>query len=160
MIRRPMTRYGCVTLALSVIAAAALLALWLAPPAASRSLAVPLANGGETPAAHSLITGRANYATCCGSRYLAMRLDRGTLVRITGAGGSWTTRTTDYGPAKRTGDIADIALGRFAEVCGWSVAHARRMGECDVTVELLGEIELPETDTAPGVELHGQEGTE
>lgn len=95
-----------------------------------------------------LIGGRANYANPShGSDYLAMRLDRGTVVRICGAGDCWTTKTTDYGPAKRTGDIADIALVQFARICGWSVAHARRMGECDVEIEILGDIKLPETST-------------
>lgn len=95
-----------------------------------------------------LLAGDANFADPIhGSEYLAMRFDRGTPVTITGAGGTWVTRTTDYGPAKSTGDIADIALVRFAAVCGWSIEEARRRGECDVTIELLGEIRLPATDT-------------
>lgn len=79
-------------------------------------------------------SGRANYATL-GSRYLALREKRGTRVRICGDGGCVRMTSTDYGPAKRTGDIADIALPVFAKVCGWSVEKARRMGECDVTIE-------------------------
>ena len=91
--------------------------------------------------------GTANYATIGGPRYLAIRAKRGTLVRITGPGGEWVTRSTDYGPAKGTGDIADIALGEFARLCGWTVEFAREMGECEVTIERLGDIALPETDT-------------
>lgn len=105
----------------------------------------------------ALLAGRANYAAPShGSSYLAIRADRGTLVKICGAGSCWTTRSTDYGPAKRTGDVADIALVRFAEICGWSVARARQMGECDVTIEFLGEsIVLPATDTEwKGVWVH------
>lgn len=92
-------------------------------------------------------SGRANYATIGGPNYLAIRSPRGTTVKICGAGGCDTMVSTDYGPAKRTGDIADIALGRFARICGWSVEKARAMGECDVTIEYLGKIRLPETDT-------------
>lgn len=109
--------------------------------------------GGIVPAAPTsdvgsvLLGGRANYATIGGPDYLAIRADRGTLVRICGAGECQTLRSTDYGPAKRTGDIADIALGRFAAICGWSVPVARRMGECDVTIETLTDIPLPATDT-------------
>ena len=112
-----------------------ILALSLAAPV---QLAPPL----------EVVQGVANFAEPGhGSDYLAMRLDRGTRVRITGAGGSWTTRTTDYGPAKRTGDIADIALVRFADICGWSVAVARQRGECYVSVTILSDVELPATDT-------------
>lgn len=92
--------------------------------------------------------GRANYANPShGPDYLAIRADRGTLVRICGAGACWVTRSTDYGPDKDTGDIADIALVQFARICGWTIEHARRMGECDVTVERLGDIKPPETST-------------
>lgn len=92
--------------------------------------------------------GDANFANPShGSDYLAMRLPRGTIVTITGAGGSWTAPTTDYGPVLATGDIADIALVKFARICGWTIAHARLMGECSVTVEYGGP-RLPETDVA------------
>lgn len=95
----------------------------------------------------AMIAGRANYAdTSFGPNYLAIRAKRGTLVRICGAGACQILRSTDYGPAKRTGDIADIALVRFAQICGWSVEKAARMGECDIELEFLDSVKLPETD--------------
>jgi hypothetical protein len=42
--------------------------------------------------------------------------------------------------------VADIALYRFAEICGYTVAEARQRGECFVEIEFLGDIELPATD--------------
>jgi hypothetical protein len=93
--------------------------------------------------------GVANYADPShGPDYLAIRAPRGTWVTITGKGGTVTMASTDYGPARSTGDVADIALVRFAKVCGWSVPVARRMGECTVTIETV-DASLPATDTAP-----------
>lgn len=101
-------------------------------------------------APNAILGGTANYADPGhGPDYLAIRADRGTLVRICGAGGCWRTRSTDYGPARSTGDVADIALVRFAAICGWSVAVARQMGECQVTIEYVDDIPLPPTDAAP-----------
>lgn len=93
--------------------------------------------------------GSANFANPShGSNYLAMRLPRGTVVTICGAGGCWHNAVVnDYGPVEATGDIADIALVKFAHVCGWSIAKARQMGECVVSVE-YGAIALPPTSTA------------
>jgi hypothetical protein len=97
-----------------------------------------------------LIAGQANFADPShGSGYLAMRLPRGTHVRITGAGGSVLMTVNDYGPVEATGDIADIALVRFARICGWTVAEAKRRGECAVEVEVGVRIALPATDTVP-----------
>ena len=109
------------------------------------------------------ISGDANYAAPShGDDYLAIRADRGTLVEICGAGGCKRLRSTDYGPAKRTGDIADIGLYWFARICGYHnpgaddpYAEARSRGECNVTIEFIrGEpaaprMTLPPTDTAP-----------
>jgi hypothetical protein len=95
----------------------------------------------------ALIGGTANYANPShGRNYLAIRADRGTVVRICGAGDCQVMKSTDYGPAERTGDVADIALYRFAEICGYTVAEARQRGECFVEIEFLGDIELPATD--------------
>jgi hypothetical protein len=112
-------------------------------------LAVLLALGAiGTPA--SIEKGRANFAEPShGIDYLALREKRGTLVEICGAGGCLRMVSTDYGPDKDTGDLADIALVRFAAVCGWSVSVARRMGECDVTIEKLRVPHAPATDVAP-----------
>lgn len=95
--------------------------------------------------------GTANFATRShGDHYLAMRLPRGTVVTICGAGGCWRGAiVNDFGPKPSTGDIADIALGHFAHVCGYTVPEAKRRGECSVTVEVHGTIKLPETSTAP-----------
>jgi hypothetical protein len=95
-------------------------------------------------------SGTANYASPShGSNYLAMRLPRGTSVRICGAGGCWNGVVNDYGPVLSTGDIADIALVKFAHVCGYTIPEAKRRGECSVTAEYGGTIPLPPTDTAP-----------
>lgn len=99
-----------------------------------------------------LIAGQANYADPShGSGYLAMRLARGTHVRICGAGGCTTMTVNDYGPVEATGDIADIALVRFAKVCGYTIPEAKRRGECAVEVEVLTRVPtvLPATDTVP-----------
>jgi hypothetical protein len=97
-----------------------------------------------------LIAGQANYADPShGSGYLAMRLERGTHVRICGAGGCTSMIVNDYGPVPSTGDIADIALSKFAVVCGYTIPEAKRRGECAVEVEVGVRIALPQTDTAP-----------
>jgi hypothetical protein len=94
------------------------------------------------------LRGDANFAaTSHGSDYLAIRSGRGTLVEICGKGDCQVMRSTDYGPAKRTGDIADIAFVRFAEICGYTQAYARIRGECTVTIRFIDEIKLPATDT-------------
>jgi hypothetical protein len=95
-----------------------------------------------------LIAGDANFADPShGGGYLAMRLDHGTVVRICGNGGCKEMVVTDYGPVEATGDIADIALVRFASVCGYTIEEARIRGECEVEVEILDAITLPPTDT-------------
>lgn len=53
----------------------------------------------------------------------AMRLPRGTLVRICGDGGCIVRRVTDYGPVARNGRIADLDRADFFRICGcgsWS----------------------------------------
>jgi hypothetical protein len=109
-----------------------------------------LSSGGAPPdgaIGSVLLAGRANFAASShGPNYLAIRFDRGTRVRICGAGGCRVMRSTDYGPKRTTGDLADIALVRFAAICGLSIGEARQAGECDVEIELLGRTPLPETD--------------
>lgn len=108
------------------------------------------------------IEGTANYAVAShGQDYLAIRAKRGTRVEVCGAGGCKNLVSTDYGPAKRTGDIADIGIYWFARLCGYydpnaedPYAEARSRGECQVTIRFLGkaprpEPTLPPTDTAP-----------
>lgn len=99
--------------------------------------------------AFSTIQGDANQAARShGPDYLAMRLPRGTLVTVCGVEHPtrcWrNARTTDYGPAKKTGDIADIALDHWLHVC--KLPQGR--GECEVRVTVLGpRPTLPPTDT-------------
>ena len=53
----------------------------------------------------------------------AMRLPRGTLVRICGDGGCIQRTITDYGPVARNGRVADLDRQDFFKVCGcpsWS----------------------------------------
>jgi hypothetical protein len=53
----------------------------------------------------------------------AMRLPRGTIVRICGAGGCIERTITDYGPAKGTDRIIDMYRPDFFRICGcgsWS----------------------------------------
>jgi hypothetical protein len=53
----------------------------------------------------------------------AMRLPRGTVVRICGDGGCIERTVTDYGPSKGGGRIADLYRPDFFKVCGcasWS----------------------------------------
>ena len=78
-------------------------------------------------------TGNAGWAVASlGASYLAVRLPRGTLVTVCGPGDCWTTRTTDYGPSSRIrpARVADIAVGRWREVCGMSPSR----GLCRVTI--------------------------
>jgi hypothetical protein len=50
----------------------------------------------------------------------AMRLPRGTLVRICGKGGCITRTITDYGPATGSGRIVDMYRPDFFRICGCS----------------------------------------
>jgi len=53
----------------------------------------------------------------------AMRLPRGTVIRICGAGGCIERTVTDYGPRAGTGRIIDMDRPDFFEICGcgsWS----------------------------------------
>jgi hypothetical protein len=62
----------------------------------------------------------------------AMRLPRGTIVIICGAGGCIERTISDYGPAAGSDRIADLYVADFFEVCGcpsWS-------GETQVTVSV------------------------
>jgi hypothetical protein len=113
------------------------------------------ASGRAEPAqgriARPMIGGDANFADPVhGSRYLAIRFPRGTLTRVCGKGRCMILRSTDYGPKRSTGDIADIGLASFARICGYTVAEARLRGECRVSIALIEELPAPPaTDTAP-----------
>jgi hypothetical protein len=62
----------------------------------------------------------------------AMRLPRGTIVIICGAGGCIERSITDYGPAAGSDRVADLHVADFFEICGcpaWA-------GETTVTVSV------------------------
>lgn len=83
-----------------------------------------------------------------GRDYLAMRLPRGTRVTLSGPGGTWHAVVNDYGPARRTGRIADIAVGRWEDICG----VPRSLGLCRVTAVITrrdASPTLPPTDVEP-----------
>jgi hypothetical protein len=81
-----------------------------------------------------------------GPDYLAMRLPRGTIVSICGPAACWRNAVVmDYGPSGRIHPdrIADIAVGRWTEICG----VPREMGLCPVSVDVVRRVPLPETST-------------
>lgn len=79
-----------------------------------------------------------------GKSYLAMRLPKGTHVTLSGPGGTWEAVVNDYGPAKRTGRIADIAVGRWEDITGLD----RSLGLARITVVItkMAGPTLPPTD--------------
>lgn len=63
------------------------------------------------------------YATFYDNGTTAMRLPRGTVIRVCGAGGCLERVVTDYGPAAVKGRIIDLYRPDFFAVCGcgwWS----------------------------------------
>jgi len=113
-------------------------------PAAGDMVATPAQLSGSI--GHAMIGGRASWVRpSLGSRYLAMRLPKGTLVRICGAG-CVVRAVNDYGPSAkiRPRRIADLSAADFERVCG-----PLSMGVCQVRVLLLDRVELPATDVAP-----------
>jgi len=109
----------------------------------------PVSSGA--PLAAGTISGNAGYAVpALGSAYLAMRLPRGTLVTITGPGGSWTARVTDYGPSSwiRPPRVADIALGHWLTICGKPASA----GLCAVRVQLGAPVPTAPRPTAPATD--------
>jgi len=76
-----------------------------------------------------------------GPDYLAIPPGPGHRVEVCGPGGCEILVSTDAGPNRamlEKGRIADLALGRFARVCGFSgVDEARRRGLCQATWTIL-----------------------
>jgi hypothetical protein len=63
------------------------------------------------------------YATFYDHGTTAMRLPRGTIIRVCGAGGCLERTVTDYGPSAKGGRIIDLYRPDFFKVCGcpsWS----------------------------------------
>lgn len=61
------------------------------------------------------------------------RLPRGTRIRVCGARGCWSGRSTGFGPQASTGRIADLSRAVFADICGDPA-----LGLCPVLLEVLG----------------------
>jgi hypothetical protein len=87
-----------------------------------------------------------------GDSYLALPEhkwgQRGLLVTVCGEG-CVTRRSTDAGPdlaMQRQGRVVDLSWADFRHVCGVAEGEPNP-GLCEVTVEYLAEIVLPETDT-------------
>lgn len=72
------------------------------------------------------------YASFYDAGTTAMRLPKGTLVRICGDGGCITRTITDYGPAAGTGRIVDLYRPDFFRICGCSSAS----GTTKVTISV------------------------
>ncbi len=58
------------------------------------------------------------YATFYDAGLTAMRLPRGTIIRVCGAGGCLERTVNDYGPANVKGRIIDLYRADFFKVCG------------------------------------------
>jgi len=80
-----------------------------------------------------------------GSRYLAIRAERGTWVRICGPAACRTMVSTDYGPSSRIRPtrIADVALVVWRDICDLP----DHRGLCEGSIEYVEAPELPATDT-------------
>jgi hypothetical protein len=88
----------------------------------------PAANKEYKPAKYS-IGGLATFYT---AGYTAMRLPRGTIILVCGAGGCLERVITDYGPIAGTARIIDLYRPDFFAICGcawWS-------GVTNVTVRI------------------------
>ncbi len=99
-------------------------------PAARPVVGQPVARAGSAwKAPKSTMTG---YASFYDNGTTAMRLPRGTVIRICGAGGCLERTVTDYGPKAGTGRIVDMNRPDFFRICGcgsWS-------GTTKVTISL------------------------
>lgn len=99
-----------------------------AVPTLKRSVSQPDPGAQKVykPAKYAL-TGKATFYT---AGYTAMRLPRGTVIRVCGDAGCLERVITDYGPIKGTNRIIDLYKPDFFRICGcgwWS-------GVTDVTV--------------------------
>jgi len=92
-----------------------------AAPASRPTVAQPdTAKGSAWKAPRRTIRG---FASFYDNGTTAMRLPRGTIVRICGDGGCIQRTVTDYGPSARGGRIVDLDRPDFFRICGcasWS----------------------------------------
>lgn len=122
------------------------------PPVATAGVPVSYAVLGamvEAEIGSVLLGGKASWMPeKYGPDYLAMRLPKGTEVRICAAT-CLDMVVKDYGPSSRLypDRIADIAVIRWEQIC----EIPRRWGICEITVEYGGgpRATLPPTDLAP-----------
>ena len=101
---------------------------------------------GPTLASDHELRGKASWVRASlGSRYLAMRIPKGSRVHICGQRGCVDRTVNDYGPSKRIHPdrIADLSRHDFAAICG----HPETLGVCPVVVTLEPAITLPPTST-------------
>lgn len=120
-----------------------------APPSQSTPSAGVAREGTATPAPTSealeLVTRTGTLAFAeesYGPDYLAVPIGPGHLVEVCGPGGCETLVSTDAGPNREMlalGRIADLAIVRFAHVCGFSdIDEARLRGLCSATWTVVG----------------------
>jgi hypothetical protein len=99
-------------------------------PAARPRVEQPVAKAGEAwKQAKRVIKG---FASFYDNGTTAMRLPRGTVIRICGAGGCIERTVTDYGPSAKGGRLIDMYRPDFFKICGcasWS-------GTTEVTVSV------------------------
>ena len=116
-------------------------------PAAIGTGPARLAEAGD-PNPSPVLRGRASWVRASlGSRYLAARMPKGTVLRICGPLACTTGVVMDYGPSKRLHPdrIVDLSRVRFARVCGDPIL----LGTCRVRVRILERLVPPATDAVP-----------
>lgn len=89
------------------------------PKPTPRPTPAPTPKPTPVPPVKQTITG---LATWYNNGTTAMRLPRGTVVKICGNGGCVTRTITDYGPTASSGRIADLMPADFRAVCGCSTS--------------------------------------
>jgi len=102
------------------------------PTPSRRPLAVqPVSSPKVTTGPSRVITGEASWGYGF-KGHVVTRYPRGTVIRVCGPiGCTGKVRSWGYGPAKRTGRIADLDVNVFEDVCG-----PRGRGVCDITLEV------------------------
>ena len=101
-----------------------------AAPASRPAVTQPAARAGSAwKAAKSTMRG---FASFYDNGTTAMRLPRGTVIRICGAGGCIQRTVTDYGPKSGTSRIIDMYRPDFFKICGCSSVS----GTTKVTVSI------------------------